>query len=66
LTFGALVREHSAERDAKGFSCWTQFVSMLLCQLAHADSLREICNGLGVQPNAPVQYSVRHMALFVL
>jgi hypothetical protein len=41
------VREHSAERDAKGFSCWTQFVSMLFCQLAHADSLREICNGLG-------------------
>jgi Domain of unknown function (DUF4372) len=45
--FGTLVREHSAERDAKGFSCWAQFVSMLFCQLAHADSLREICNGLG-------------------
>ncbi len=30
----------------QGFSCWTQFVSMLFCQLAHADSLREICNGL--------------------
>jgi transposase len=44
--FGALVKEHQAERDAKGFTCWTQFVSMLFCQLAHADSLREICNGL--------------------
>ena len=44
--FGALVKKHSAERGAKGFSCWTQLVSMLFCQLAHADSLREICNGL--------------------
>jgi hypothetical protein len=44
--FGSLVRKHQAERAAKGFSCWTQFVAMLFCQLAHADSLREICNGL--------------------
>ena len=44
--FGALVKKHNAERGAKGFSCWTQLVSMLFCQLAHADSLREICNGL--------------------
>lgn len=47
LEFGALVNKHNAERGAKGFSCWTQLVSMLFCQLAHADSLREICNGLG-------------------
>ena len=45
--FGALVKKHEAERSAKGFGCWTQLVSMLFCQLAHADSLREICNGLG-------------------
>jgi hypothetical protein len=44
--FQALVKKHQAERDAKGFSCWTQFVAMLFCQLARADSLREICNGL--------------------
>ena len=44
--FAALVKKHQAERASKGFSCWTQFVSMLFCQLAHADSLREICNGL--------------------
>lgn len=44
--FGALVKEHSAEHAAKGFSCWTQLVAMLFCQLARADSLREICNGL--------------------
>lgn len=40
------MRDNKAEHRAKGFDCWTQFVSMLFCQLAHADSLREICNGL--------------------
>jgi len=44
--FAALVRKHQAERGAKGFTCWTQFVSMLFCQLSHAASLRDICNGL--------------------
>lgn len=44
--FAALVKKHAAERAAKGFTCWTQFVAMTFCQLAHADSLREICNGL--------------------
>lgn len=44
--YEALVAEHGAERGAKGFTCWTQFVAMLFCQLAKADSLREICNGL--------------------
>jgi hypothetical protein len=44
--FATLVKEHKAERFAKGFTCWTQFVAMLFCQLARADSLREICNGL--------------------
>ena len=46
LEFAALVKKHKAERAAKGFGCWTQFVAMLFCQLGHADSLREICNGL--------------------
>ena len=44
--FARLVHEHQAEYNAKGFTCWTQFVSMLFCQVAHTDSLREICNGL--------------------
>ena len=44
--FATLVRQHQAERGAKGFTCWTQMVAMLFCHLAHADSLREICNGL--------------------
>jgi hypothetical protein len=44
--FAALVKKHGAERAAKGFTSWTQFVAMLFCQLARADSLRDICNGL--------------------
>jgi hypothetical protein len=44
--FAALVKETKAERHARGFSCWSQFVAMLFCHLAHADSLRIICNGL--------------------
>jgi len=44
--FASLVKEHQAEKNTKGFACWTQFVAMEFCQLAHADSLREICNGL--------------------
>ena len=44
--FAKLVKKHNAEYKAKGFICWTQFVSMLFCQVARTDSLREICNGL--------------------
>ncbi len=44
--FAKLVKKHNAEYKAKGFTCWTQFVSMLFCQVARTDSLREICNGL--------------------
>lgn len=44
--FAALVKKHGGERRAKGFTCWTQFVAMMFCHLAHADSLREISNGL--------------------
>ena len=44
--FQSAVRAQRAERYAKGFSCWNQFVAMLFCQLAQAHSLREICQGL--------------------
>jgi len=44
--FSRIVRKHGAERDAKGFTSWSHFVSMLFCQLAGAESLREICTGL--------------------
>ena len=44
--FAALVKVTKAERHSRGFTCWTQFVAMLFCHLAQADSLRIICNGL--------------------
>ena len=44
--FQALVKRTHAERHARGFTCWGQFVAMLLCQLGRAHSLREICGGL--------------------
>jgi hypothetical protein len=40
------VHDTRAERSAKGFTCWEQFVAMLFCQLGQAHSLREICGGL--------------------
>ena len=40
------VRATRAERHARGFTCWDQFVAMLFCQLGRAHSLREICGGL--------------------
>jgi hypothetical protein len=46
LEFQRAVKEHRAERHARGFTCWGQFVAMLFCQLGRAKSLREICGGL--------------------
>jgi transposase len=46
MEFEAAVKKHKAEHHARGFTCWGQFVAMLFCQLGHAQSLREICNGL--------------------
>jgi hypothetical protein len=46
LEFQAAVSKHKAERHARGFSSWAQFISMLFCQLGHAQSLREITGGL--------------------
>ena len=44
--FEAAVRETKAERHARGFRSWDQFVAMMFCHLADANSLREICGGL--------------------
>ena len=48
----------AAERHAKGFSCWSQFVAMMFCQLAQAKSLREIVDGL-----ACCEGKLRHLGL---
>ena len=44
--FQETVKKTKAERHARGFTCWGQFVAMLFCQLGRAHSLREITGGL--------------------
>ena len=56
--FDAAVREHKAERNAKGFTCWGQLVAMLFCQLGSVNSLRDITNGL-----AASEGKLRHLGL---
>ncbi len=46
IEFYQAVKETKAERHARGFTCWGQFVAMLFCQLGRAHSLREITGGL--------------------
>jgi hypothetical protein len=58
LQFQTRVQEHQAERHARGFSSWTQLISMLFCQLGHAQSLREITGGL-----AACEGKLRHLGV---
>lgn len=58
LEFEQIVRKHRAERHARGFTCWGQFVAMLFCQLGQAQSLREICGGL-----AACEGKLRHLGI---
>jgi len=58
LEFEALVQKHRAERHARGFTCWGQFIAMMFCQLGQAHSLREICGGL-----AACEGKLRHLGL---
>ena len=58
LAFEAKVREHSAERHARGFSSGTQVIAMLFGQLGHAQSLREITGGL-----AACEGKLRHLGV---
>jgi len=46
IEFERIVKETGAEYRSKGLSSWSQFVSMLFCQLGRAHSLREIEGGL--------------------
>ena len=57
--FARAVRQHQAERGAKGFSCWDQFVAMLFCQMGGAHSLREICGGLATATGKLVHLGLR-------
>jgi hypothetical protein len=56
--FEATVRAHKAERHARGFSSWAQFIAMMFCQLGHSQSLREITGGL-----AASEGKLRHLGV---
>jgi len=58
--FAAAAKTFRAEKGAKGFACWDQFVAMLFCQLAQAKSLREIVQGLLCCEGKLQHLGVRH------
>jgi len=44
--FKKLVKSHQSDKHQKGFNSWSHLVSMLFCQFAKSQSLRDISNGL--------------------
>ena len=45
-TFKLLVNERETDKHQKGYTSWTHLVSMLFCQFAKSQSVRDISNGL--------------------
>jgi hypothetical protein len=56
--FEAAVRKHGGDKHAKGMTCWTQFIALMLCHLGGARSLREIIGGL-----AASEGKLRHLGV---
>jgi hypothetical protein len=44
--FSKLVKTKQTDKHQKGFNSWTHLVSMLFCQFAKSQSVRDISNGL--------------------
>ena len=44
--FNKLVKVKQTDKHCKGYTSWTHLVSMLFCQLAKSQSVRDISNGL--------------------
>lgn len=45
-SFAKLVEEKQSDKHQKGYTSWTHLVSMLFCQFAKSQSVRDISNGL--------------------
>lgn len=45
-SFTKLVEEKQTDKHQKGYNSWTHLVSMLFCQFAKSQSVRDISNGL--------------------
>jgi hypothetical protein len=46
VKFKGLVRLHQSDKHQKGFNSWSHLISMLFCQFANSQSIRDISNGL--------------------
>ena len=46
--FEEIIMDHNGDKRKQSFDSWAHFVSMIFCQLAQANSLREICGGLKI------------------
>ena len=46
LNFSKLVKEKETDKHQKGYNSWTHLISMLFCQFAKSQSVRDISNGL--------------------
>ena len=44
--FSKLVQTKQTDKHQKGYNSWTHLVSMLFCQFAKSQSVRDISNGL--------------------
>jgi len=44
--FTSIVKKYGSDKHSKGINSWTHLVSMLFCQLAKANSVREITGGM--------------------
>lgn len=45
-TFKKVTAKHQGDKHQKGYNSWTHLVSMLFCQFAKSQSVRDISNGL--------------------
>ena len=46
VKFKGLVKLHQSDKHQKGFNSWSHLISMLFCQFANSQSIRDISNGL--------------------
>lgn len=44
--FANIVKKYDSDKYNKGIDSWTHLISMLFCHLGHANSVRDISNGL--------------------
>ncbi len=44
--FSEIISKHNSDKYSKGIDSWTHLISMLFCHLGHANSVRDISNGL--------------------